>query len=257
MGERADRPREPLTERAAHGVLQLLVPIHHEGENVDILYRRLLAEGVGFDLLTFVHDVDEDSSLPFIEMIRRTDPRVSAAKNDLGPGAVRALAFGFSRSRPGPVVVVMGDNSDKVSLIPAMIRLWKEGATVVVPSRYMPGGRQHGGPWLKSRLSRWAGRSLAIVGFPTCDPTNNFKLYDGEWLRQQRIESDGGFEVALELCYKAFVQGERIVEIPTDWWDRTRGQSRFRMLAWLPRYLRWYLRSLVALFGRRSRVPGS
>jgi hypothetical protein len=244
VGERADRAREPLSERAE---IQLLVPIHHEGENVAILHRRLAEERVGYDSLTFVYDEDGDVSLPFVETIRRSDPRVRAEKNQLGPGVLRALRFGFSRCRPGPVVVVMGDNSDKLSLVPAMVRLWREGAVVVTPSRYMPGGRQHGGGWLKSRLSRWAGRSLRLAGFPTSDPTNNFKLYDGEWLRRQRIESDGGFEVALELCYKAFVQGERIAELPTEWWDRARGKSRFRLAAWLPRYLRWYLRSLVAL----------
>jgi len=99
------------------------------------------------------------------------------------------------------------------------------------------------------------GKSLHLVGFPTSDPTNNFKLYDGVWLGRQGIESTGGFEVGLELCYKAFAQGERIAELPTAWYDRTDGESRFNMRAWIPRYLRWYLRSVWALFGRALRLP--
>lgn len=247
MGEGADLAREPVD-----GAIQLLVPIHHEGANVAILYRRLLEERVDFDSLCFVHDDADDDSLPFIEAIRQSDPKVAAVRNELGAGVLRALTFGFARSRPGPVVVLMGDNSDRLSIIPAMIELWRKGAVLVAPSRYMPGGRQHGGGWLKSRLSRWAGRSLAIAGFPASDPTNNFKLYDGAWLLRQRIESRGGFEVALELSYKAFVQGERIAELPTEWWDRSHGQSRFRLASWLPLYLRWYLRTLRALSTRRA-----
>jgi hypothetical protein len=152
----------------------------------------------------------------------------------------------------------MGDNSDKLSIIPEMLRLWREGATVVCPSRYTTGGRQHGGGMLKSDLSRLAGRSLGWCGFPTSDPTNNFKLYDAEWLQRQTIESRGGFEIALELCYKAFVQGRMVRELPTEWRDREIGASGFRLAAWLPHYLRWYLRSVAALLGaglRRALDP--
>ena len=237
------------------GEVQILVPVYNEGEHVLALHERLLEAGAEFDSLAFVYDTDEDTSLPYALELSRRDARVRAEKNQLGPGAIRALTWGFSHARPGPVIVVMGDSCDKHSIIPDMVRLWREGATVVCASRYMPGGRQYGGGWLKSTLSRWAGKSLHLMGFPTSDPTNNFKLYDGVWLGRQRIESTGGFEVALELCYKAFVQGERIAEFPTDWYDRTHGESRFNMRAWIPRYLRWYLRSVRALFGRALRLP--
>lgn len=229
------------------GEIQFVVPIHNEGENVAILHRRLCAEGIPFDSLRFVYDVEDDSSLPFLREIERADPRVRAERNELGRGVVNALRWGFAHSRPGPVIVLMGDNSDKLSIIPEMLRLWREGATVVCPSRYTKGGRQHGGGLLKSSLSRLAGRSLGMCGFPTSDPTNNFKLYDADWLQRQTIESKGGFEIALELCYKAFVQSETIRELPTEWWDRDVGTSRFRIAAWLPHYLHWYVRALGAL----------
>jgi hypothetical protein len=148
----------------------------------------------------------------------------------------------------------MGDNSDKLSLIPEMIDLWRDGATVVCPSRYIPGGKQHGGGLLKSNLSRFAGRSLKLLGFPTADGTNNYKLYDGAWLRSQTIESTGGFEIALELCYKAYDSGKRIEELPTEWFDRAAGESQFKLLEWIPKYLKWYfliLRSLSSNFFKR------
>jgi len=230
---------------------QLVVPVYNEGENVRVLYDSLVENSVDFKKLRFVYDLDEDSSLPFIIAISASDERVVADKNCYGPGVLNALRWGFSRSEDGPVIVLMGDNSDKLSIIPRMIELWHDGATVVSPSRYMPGGKQHGGGLLKSGLSRLAGKSLRLLGFPTADPTNNFKLYDGAWLRRQEIESTGGFELALELCYKAFVQRKKIVELPTEWWDRERGQSRFRLLSWIPRYLRWYFKTIFALFKRR------
>jgi dolichol-phosphate mannosyltransferase len=228
------------------GPVQIVVPIYNEGENVAVLHAKLRAEGVPYDTLRFVHDRDDETALPWIAKLAAQDPRVAAQKNEYGPGVIRALRFAFDRVLPGPVIVLMGDLSDKLAIVPEMLRLWREGATVVSPSRYMPGGIQHGGGVLKSGLSRLAGKSLGWLGFPTSDPTNNFKLYDGAWLRAQTIESDGGFEVALELCFKAYVQGEPIRELPTEWFDRTSGESRFRLRAWLPRYLRWWLRAAVA-----------
>ena len=232
-------------------LVQLLVPIYNEGENVIRLYESLRREHVEFDELCFVYDIVDDTSLPYIAKLSATDPRVSAEKNDLGKGVVFALRWGFSHARPGPVIVLMGDNSDKLSIIGELVLLWRQGATIVSPSRYMPGGRQHGGPPLKTFLSRFAGKFIKMCGFPTADPTNNFKLYDGLWLARQHLESTGGFEAALELSFKAYTQGTKIVEVPTEWFDRTAGESRFRLWAWLPKYLYWYCRILAALVAAR------
>lgn len=231
--------------------VQFLVPIYNEGENVRILYDNLVSESFDFDSLKFVYDADEDTSLPYIAEISQNDPRVLAEKNQIGRGVINALSWGFSRALEGPVIVLMGDNSDKLSILPEMYELWKDGATIVNPSRYMKGGVQHGGGVIKSFLSKTAGRSLKLIGFPTADPTNNFKLYDGEWLRSQKIESRGGFEVALELTYKAYLQGQRIVELPTEWFDREMGESQFQFRKWLPLYLRWYLKAVCSVLKSR------
>ena len=237
------------------GKVQIIVPVYNEGRNVCVLYEGLKREGIEYDSMKFVYDMDEDTTLPFIEEIGQNDLRIRAEKNEFGRGVLNAFRWSFLHCEPGPVLVLMGDNSDKLSIIPEMIRLWEEGATVVCPSRYMKGGEQHGGGLLKSRLSRIAGRSMKLFGFPTSDATNNFKLYDGEWVKQQKIESTGGFEIALELSYKAFSQGKKIAELPTVWLDRTMGKSQFKLLSWMPRYIRWYLRSLLSVL--RGRLSGT
>lgn len=53
-----------------------------------------------------------------------------------------------------------------------------------------------------------------------------------------------GFCLALELTVKAHFAGERVEEIPATWRHRTAGESRFRLAAWLPRYLYWYFWAL-------------
>lgn len=227
--------------------IQLIVPVYNEGENILNFYSEIKGANFAFDSLKFVYDFDGDTTIPFLRKLSIEDPRIVADKNCYGKGVVNALRWGFAHATNGPLLVIMGDCSDKLDIVPEMIRLWEEGAIIVSPSRYMKGGKQFGGGLLKSSMSKFACLSLKLLGFPTADATNNFKLYDGAWLREQKIESIGGFEIALELTYKAFAQGKKIVELPTEWRDRTFGKSNFKLVAWTPKYLYWYLKILAVI----------
>ena len=99
-----------------------------------------------------------------------------------------------------------------------------------------------GGPAAKGLISRLAGKSLywlARVG--TRDATNSFKAYRRVFVRAATIESDKGFEIGIELVAKARRARLPVAELPTIWLDRAFGASNFKLAAWLPRYLRWYL----------------
>ena len=162
-------------------------------------------------------------------------------KNTRGRGALNAILSGFDYVPSGPLLVTMADLSDDLAVVDDMYRLYLEGAAVVCGSRYMKGGRQIGGPLLKRTLSRLAGVSLYwIRHFPTHDVTNNFKLYDKAFLDSITIESSGGFEIGMEITVKAFKAGKKITERPSAWYDRTAGESNFKLWQWLPSYLHWY-----------------
>jgi len=228
--------------------LSVIVPVYNEADNIS----RLMAEidqclSQPFQVL-IVYDFEEDTTLPVARQLAETRPYLSLIKNNLGRGPANALRAGFQAAQSGPALVVMADLSDDLQDVSPMLDLYQEGFRVVCASRYMRGGKQLGGPLLKRTLSRLAGLSLYyLVGFPTHDATNNFRLYDASLVNEMQIESEHGFEIALELTAKAFVRGEKIAEIPTTWKDRTAGESRFRLFRWLPKYLRWYR---YAMFGR-------
>ena len=74
----------------------------------------------------------------------------------------------------------------------------------------------------------------------TWDPTNSFKAYDRRFVQEVGIHSDQGFEVGLELVAKARRLRRPVAEVPTIWLDRTFGVSHFKLVKWVPAYLRWY-----------------
>jgi glycosyltransferase involved in cell wall biosynthesis len=199
-----------------------------------------------------IYDFDGDDTLAAVrQLMAQGERRFRAVKNTVCPGVAGALRAGFAEVDEGPVLVVMADLSDDLAQVDEMLGLYRQGYHMVAASRHIRGGHVKGGPWLKKTLSRLAGLTLHwLRGMPTTDATNAFKLYDAAMLNALRLESTAGFEINLEISVKAFLAGYRIAEVPTTWRDRTQGNSRFRMWAWLPRYLKWYMYAF-----RRRREP--
>lgn len=233
--------------------LSVVMPVYNEGEGVAATLRALVAALPPAHEVLVVHDFDEDTTVPVVERLSTEFPTVRLVRNRIGRGVLNALKAGIAASGGRHVLVTMADGSDDYrSVGPMLDRARATGAAVVAASRYMRGGRQVGGPRLKRLLSRTAGLSLCwFAGVPTHDATNNFKLYAREFLDATPIESEAGFELALELTVKATLAGRVVAEVPTTWRDRTAGTSNFRLRRWLPHYLRWYL---VAFRGRLVRL---
>jgi dolichol-phosphate mannosyltransferase len=225
-------------------LLSIVVPVYNEAASIGKLFDRIVEHvHVPFEVLV-VYDFDEDTTLPAVRAANRPGLDVRLVRNR-GRGALRAIETGLKESRGRAAVVMMADLSDDLRIVDEMFRLVEDGCSVVCGSRYMKGGKQIGGPFVKGQLSRWAGRSLHLfTGIGTRDITNSFKMYAREVLDRFAIESDGGFELGMELTIKAHLSGLRVVEIPSVWTDRADGKSRFKLVRWLPKYLRWYFHLL-------------
>jgi dolichol-phosphate mannosyltransferase len=227
----------------------VVIPAYNEGADIIPVLDRLLESVTLTCEVLIVVDFPEDSTIPVIEQYaNHVQPTVRALVNDFGPGPAHAIRYGISQAKSPVVVVTMADGCDDPRQIDDLTRLVERGVVVAAASRYMPGGQQVGGPWLKRVLSRNAGRSLywfASIG--TRDATNSFKAYSREFVERVGIDSRDGFEIGLELTAKARRMRLPIAEIPTIWLDRPAGASNFKLLNWLPKYLHWY----QFAFGRR------
>jgi dolichol-phosphate mannosyltransferase len=240
--------------------LSVVVPVYNEGENIQRTLAELSAKAGGLlNEVLLVYDFPEDNTLPAAQQVSGQFPfPIRLVRNAFGRGALNAIRTGFQEAAGPAVLLCMADLSDDLIAVPAMYEHIREGCDVVCGSRYMRGGRQRGGPFLKRTFSRLAGVSLYwLAGLPTHDVTNSFKMYRKAMLDRLTIESSGGFEIGMEIVVKTFALGGKIGEVPCTWTDRAAGESRFRMWKWMPNYLRWYWFALKSRFRRPRRTDFS
>ena len=239
------------------GSIEIIIPVYNEGENIVRTLEEIESKVTHPHRILVVYDSDQDDTLPPLRRyIASGRGVVRTEKNHYGRGALNAIRTGFETAEGELCLVCMGDLSDDMAAVQAMLLKMDEGCDVVCGSRYMKGGRQIGGPWLKRTLSRLAGMTLHwLAGVPTHDVTNSFKMYRRSLLDAIEIESSGGFEIGMEILIKAHLLGLKIGEVPSTWRDRSGGESKFRLWKWLPNYLHWYGVALKARFARDKRGP--
>jgi dolichol-phosphate mannosyltransferase len=228
--------------------LGIIIPVYNEAENIRKTLNAIEEKIKTPHMIHIVYDFDEDNTLPVVQEFIRKGRPLKLLKNPVR-GVVNAVKTGLRKAEEDFLLVTMADLSDDYTVVDGMCKLMSEGYDVVCGSRYMKGGSQIGGPLIKKTLSRMADISLRyIAALPTHDATNSFKLYRKSMLHSLEIESDGGFEIGMEIVVKAHFGGFKVTEIPCTWMDREKGESRFRIIEWAPKYLRWYFYAIRMRF---------
>ena len=128
-----------------------------------------------------------------------------------------------------------------------------ENADLVIGSRYKTGVNVINWPISRLLLSLFANQYARwITGMPIMDSTGGFKCFRRRALEAidfERVRSNG-YSFQIEMSYRAWRKGFRLVEIPIVFTDRVEGQSKMnkrivREAIWMV----WWLR-LKALVGQ-------
>ena len=233
--------------------LDVIIPVYNEGANILPVLQSLL-RAVKTPLRVLIcYDREDDNTLTAIRNNRdKLDALAIEFVRNQGRGAHGAVLAGFAVSAAPFVLVMMADDDYNASIIDAMVAKAESGCDIVCASRFMPGGAMVGAPLLKDALVRAANFTLHhLARLPTTDASNGFRMFSRRVIDGIAVESDQGFCYSIELLVKAHRLGWSITEVPVRWFERQHGQSRFRVLKWLPAYLRWYFYAFATTFLRR------
>ena len=232
--------------------LDIVIPVYNEGENIRGVLTSL-AEHVTTPFRVLIcYDRDDDDTLPVLDEFRDQRCPVIRVKNR-GRGAFGAVVTGFSESTAPAVLVFPADDDYNAPRIDAMVSRFKEGCDIVCASRFIPGGKMVGCPPLKAFIVRASALALHhLARVPSHDSSNGFRLFSQRILRSVPLESTEGFAYSIELLVKCHRLGWRIGEVAAEWHERRSGQSRFKVLRWLPAYFRWFKYPFETTYLRRG-----
>jgi dolichol-phosphate mannosyltransferase len=210
----------------------ICVPTYNERANLAALVEALrprLREG---DRILVIDDGSPDGTgeiadrlageLPFLDVLHRP------VKEGLGP----AYLAGFERALADGAELVLEmdcDFSHDPADVPRLIAAAEEGADVVLGSRYVRGGGVTDWGLIRRFISRGASVYTALfLQMGAKDPTGGFKCFRRRVLETLDLNAvtAKGYAFQIEVTYRAYRAGFRIVEIPIVFSDRERGHSK-------------------------------
>jgi len=235
----------------------VIIPTYNEAHNIASVIGQVLAKDPAVSVLV-VDDASSDGTQGLVrEAAARHPGRVDLLERPGKLGLGTAYLAGFRRALEQGFELLCemdADLSHQPSDLPALIDAVASGrADLAVGSRYLDGVRVINWPLSRLFLSYGAGiYTRLITGIPVRDVTSGFKCFHRrvlEGIPLYRVKSNG-YSFQIEMSYRAWKAGFRIVEVPIVFIERSEGQSKMsraivREAAWKV----WELR-LRSLFGK-------
>jgi dolichol-phosphate mannosyltransferase len=228
----------------------VIVPTYNERENIRSIIEAALSKDPRIDML-IVDDGSPDGTGAIVDEIAAANPRVYCLHRagKMGLGTAYLAGFQWALQRQYDYVFEMdADFSHNPDHLPEFLRRI-EDADLVLGSRYR-NGRVTVVNWPMSRLllSYFANiYARAVTGLQLFDSTGGFKCFRRNVLESIDLNAvkSNGYAFQIEMSFRAWKKGFRIVEIPIVFVDRTEGESKMskrivREAVWMVWRLRWW-----------------
>jgi dolichol-phosphate mannosyltransferase len=234
--------------RAGLGRVVIVIPTYNEADNVGWIVGRVRSAVPEADVLV-VDDGSPDGTGDLADALAAEDPQVSVVHRTQKAGLGAAYLHGFSVAleRGYDVVGEMdADGSHQPEQLPLLLAALAD-ADLVIGSRWVPGGSVVNWPLSRKALSV-GGNIYArmALGIPVRDVTAGYRLFRRTTLEAIDLGSvaSSGYCFQADLAWRTAQAGLRIVEVPIEFVERERGQSKMdRAVATesLRRITRWGL----------------
>lgn len=210
----------------------VVMPTVNERPNLETLLPATLDCGLDCGVLV-VDDASTDGTAEFAEQYGEQTGRVAVLRRPclmgLGSAYVAGFKYGLAQTTATYFLQMDADWSHHPQYVPALVAAAREGADVVVGSRYLNGISVVN--WdltrlIMSQFGSWYARK--VTGLPQRDATAGFKCLTRELLETIDLDSirSNGYAFQIELSYRAWVAGFRVQEVPIVFTDRTQGESK-------------------------------
>ena len=237
---------DPVT--APLGRVVMVVPTYNEVDNLAPLLTRLHAVQPAVDVLV-VDDASPDGTGRLADRLAAEDPRIQVLHRTRKEGLGAAYLHGFRVALAqdyGVIGEMDADGSHQPEQLGLLLAALAD-ADLVIGSRWIDGGSIVN--WSKGRELLSRGGNLytrTLLGIHVRDATAGYRLFRRTTLEAVHLDEieSYGYVFQADLAFRTLQAGMRVVEVPIEFVERVRGESKMsRRVATesLQRITRWGL----------------
>ena len=213
------------------GRIVMVIPTYNESANIEWIVDRLRKAQPDVDVMV-VDDNSPDGTGKIVEELAAADPHVQVVHRTekAGLGAAYRHGFRVALEQGYDVIGEMdADGSHQPEQLQRLVDAIEAGADLVIGSRYVPGGSVVNWPLQRQVLSRGGNLYVRLLlGIRVKDATAGFRLFRRATLEAIDIDTvtSTGYVFQTDMAYRTLRQGLRIAEVPIEFIERERGDSK-------------------------------
>jgi dolichol-phosphate mannosyltransferase len=212
------------------GRVVVVIPTYNERDNLAWIVGRVRSAVPEVDVLV-VDDGSPDGTGELADELAAADDQVSVLHRTekAGLGAAYLHGFRVALDRGYDVVGEMdADGSHQPEQLPALLAALRD-ADLVIGSRWVPGGSVVNWPLSRKVLSVGGNvYARVLLGVPVRDVTAGYRLFRRTTLERIGLDSvqSAGYVFQTDLAFRVHRAGMRVVEVPIEFVERVRGDSK-------------------------------
>ena len=209
----------------------IIIPCRDEEENVELIASNILRECSEYDYeIIFIDDFSQDTTLDKLKNISKNNQNIFFLENNI-KGLGGAITLGLKKFNGEYVTIMMADSADSIEDLKKYFELISENKyDAIFGSRFIKGGSTKDYPKIKLFLNRVFNNLTRILFLSNYnDFTNSFKIYKKSVINNLFPIVSENFNIFLELPLKTISRGYKYKIIPIKYFNRTKGDAKFKI----------------------------
>jgi dolichol-phosphate mannosyltransferase len=221
-------------------IVCVVLPTYNEAQNIKILIPRIFGEAskiAAHDLYVLVVDDNSpDGTQEAVRDLMTLHPNLHllpGKRNGLGEACKRGIRYAIQDLHASLIIQMDADLQHDPSLLPLFVTLSDYGFSLVVGSRFAPGGATTNFPWHRKLISLAGTHLVRVFGGlpPISDCTSGYRCIKADLIANCNLRSlsSRGYSFYSSLLCELVRNGARVIEVPIVFGIRDYGESKLSL----------------------------
>lgn len=210
----------------------VIIPTYKERENIEAIVKSISSLKIPFDIL-IIDDNSPDGTAAIVKDLQKSLNNLFLIERQgkLGLGTAYIAGFKWALGKNYSYIYEMDADfsHDPQDLIKLYQACSENEADLAIGSRYISGVNVVNWPLSRVLMSYFASIYVRMItGMKIMDTTAGFKCYKAEVIRNIRLDKikSVGYGFQIEMKFKTWKLGYKIIEVPIIFTDRKLGASK-------------------------------